>query len=339
MKKFIKIFLVLLLTVIIILLYYCLFIYHVPKNSIPIVDNPINKENAENVTQDTNPYVIDEDVDFEIIPIYKEEKKSNEIVNILLAGMDARNYNEKSRSDSIILVSYNKSKKTIKLVSFMRDSYVNIPGKHWAKINAATAYGGVGLLINTINETFDLDIQNYIEVKFDDFKEIIDALGGIDINLSKNEVQYINNKQHIEDKNYKDDLEYSEDKIHLNGTQTLWHCRNRSIGNSDFERTERQREVLTAIIEKALKMDLPTAVTTITTLIDHTETNLPINLMIDIAKNALIDKNLTIETSRIPYEGMYREARINGASVLKIDIEKNTKKLHEFLGYEPSEVN
>lgn len=333
MKKFYIILEAIALIIFIAVFSFHYFISPMYEDTVPIESKPVEILSPLTPPPENTSPIPTEDIDFEIIPIYREEQKSDEIINIVLIGMDARNYKESSRSDTIILASYNKTKKTVKLLSLMRDSYVYIPDKYWGKINSATAIGGVGLLINTINQNFDLDVQNYIEVKFDDFKEIINLLGGIDMKLSKKEVEYINNKLHTEDKDWNNDLEYNENGVHLNGTQTLWHCRNRSIGNSDFERTQRQRDVLSVIIQKALKMDLQTAMNVINSVVNHVKTNVPIDTIVDIVKNVLIDKELDIETSRVPFETTYNGTIINGASVLEIDIEENKKMIHEFLGY------
>lgn len=276
---------------------------------------------------------VDENTSYVSDNIYKEEQKEDEIINILLCGMDARNYETKSRSDTIILASYNKTQHTVKLVSFMRDSWVYLPERGWSRINAATAYGGTGLLINTINHNFDLDIQNYVQIKFDDFRKVIDILGGIDVELTKQEIRYINNKLHVEDKDWNNDIKAEPGIITLNGAQALWHCRNRSIGNSDFSRTDRQREVLEVIINKALKMNIPQAIKMVYEMSNYINTNIPITTIIDLGTDAIINKTLEVESTRIPFDGEYVFANKNGASVLEINIDENTNKLHEFIGY------
>lgn len=263
--------------------------------------------------------------------IYKEEKKNEEIVNILLTGMDARSYDTRSRSDAIILLSYNKTTKNIKMVSFMRDSWVYLVDKGWSRINAATAYGGTGLLINSINYNFDLDIQNYVEIKFNDFKKVIDIIDGIDVQLSQAEIDYINNKLHVEDNDFNNDITQSPGIVHLNGAQALWHCRNRTIGNSDFTRTERQREVLEIIINKALRQDLNVVINLLYEMQNYVNTNIPISTIIDMATSLLTNGNIKIETTRIPFDGMYQYANKNGASVLELDMDKNKEALWNFL--------
>lgn len=282
--------------------------------------------NIDNITVDTDDNTTDD--------IYKEDKKHEDIVNILLCGMDARNYETKSRSDTMILASYNTKEHTVKLLSFMRDSWVYLPERGWSRINAATAYGGTGLLINTINYNFDLDIQNYIQVKFSDFRIIIDTLGGIDVELTQKEINYINNKLHTDDCDYNNDIKSKPGVVHLNGAQALWHCRNRTIGNSDFERTERQREVLSIIINKLMGMSVSQATQLAMNLREHVNTNLDIDTIISLGTDALISRNITIESERVPFDGSYSFANKNGASVLEIDIKKNTRLIHEYLGYE-----
>lgn len=265
--------------------------------------------------------------------IVLEEQKHDDIYNIVLSGVDTRSYNLNSRSDTIILASYNRTKRTIKLVSFMRDSWVHLPDRGWSRINTATVYGGTGLLINTLNENFDLDVQGYIQVKFDDFRDIIDALGGIDVELTQQEINYINRKLHSDDRDWSNDITAGPGLVHLNGAQALWHCRNRSIGNSDFERTERQREVLSIIIDKAMSMDLSQAIQLIFEMRDSVNTNIPITTLAEMAFDAIVVGEMTVETTRIPFDGTFASANKNGASVLEIDIEENTRLLHEFLGY------
>ena len=249
----------------------------------------------------------------------------------MLVGVDARGYEENSRSDTIILASYNKTKHTVKLVSILRDCYVNIPTKGWDKINAATSYGGVGMLVNTLNENFNLDIQHYVQIKFDDFKTVIDLMGGLDVELTKAEINYINNKLHVEDKDYKNDITAEPGVVHLNGTQTLWHCRNRSIGNSDFTRTDRQREVLSLIIDKAMNLSVPEMSIFVYSMKDYVDMNVPLSLILSLGKDALVTNEMTIESYRIPFDNEFTFANKRGASVISLDMKDTVIKLFEIL--------
>lgn len=203
--------------------------------------------------------------------IYKVNQKDPDIINILLVGMDARSYETVSRSDCMIIASYNKKTHSVKLTSILRDTWAHLPEYGWSRINTATAYGGVGLLVNTVNELLDLDIQHYVQIRFEEFSTVIDILDGIDVELSQSEINYINRKLHNEDRDWKNDITASPGIVHLNGKQALWHCRNRSIGNSDFARTERQRDVLEIILNKDLNMDISQITKLVYEMKDHVD--------------------------------------------------------------------
>ena len=319
-------------------LLYCIVIMPYYSDRIDIVSKP--QEDIESTVNDTidielpdNPDEIPaEDQTKDVI--YEEEQKEDEIINILLSGVDTRSYDLNSRSDTIILASYNKTQHTVKLVSFMRDSWVYLPERGWSRINAATVYGGTGLLINTINYNFDLDIQNYVQVKFDDFRKIIDIIGGIDVELTQQEINYINRKLHSDDRDWSNDITAEPGLVHLNGAQALWHCRNRSIGNSDYTRTERQREVIGIIIDKILSMSLGEVSSIVFELRNYVNTNIPMQTILELGYDAMIAGNIEVESSRVPFDGEFWSANKNGASVLELDIDANTALLHEFLGYE-----
>ncbi len=311
------------------------------KDKIDIVEKNEEVINViENTKIETN-ILPDEEIDETLVKedvIYKEEQKKEEVYNIVLVGMDARAYETKSRSDSIILMSYNNMSHTVKMVSFLRDTWVYLPERGYGRINSATAYGGTGLLINTLNENFDLDIQNYVQIKFDDFKKVIDILGGVDVELTRSEINYINNKLHTDDNDWKNDIKAEPGVVHLNGTQTLWHCRNRSIGDGDFSRSDRQREVLTLIMNKALTMT-PTQLTTlIYEMKDYVNMNVPLATLLEIAEDAVISKDLIIESYHIPFDGMFNYANKNGASVIDIDMYDSAVKLHEILGLDTENI-
>ena len=161
-------------------------------------------------------------------PIYRQVPISESTINILLLGSDTRPNDNIGRSDTMMLLSYNRGKNKVSLVSFMRDSWVQIEGHGWNRINAAYAFGGVGLSINAVNENFNLDIQNYVTIGFEDFIQSVDEIGGIELRLSQEEANYINGLD-------------APPALHegvntLNGAQTLIHARNRHIGNGDFDR-------------------------------------------------------------------------------------------------------
>ena len=256
----------------------------------------------------------------------------DEVMNFLLLGMDARDYDTASRSDTMVLVSYNKTKHEVKMTSFMRDSYVEIPGYGWNRINAATVYGGPSLAIDTVAENFNIECGNYVQVKFDDFKEIIDIIGGVDIELSYAEIDYINGKLISEDGDWENQISSSEGVVHLNGAQALWHCRNRSVGSSDYERTERQREVLEATMNQIFdNFDLGMAIKLVPTLFACVDTDISIIDLTSMAMEFFGKGMPEIETMRVPIDGLCWSANVNGASVIQLDMEETAEALNKFI--------
>ncbi|MBP3380902.1 MAG: LCP family protein [Ruminococcus sp.] len=178
------------------------------------------------------------------------------VTNVLLIGSDSRG-GERGRSDTMMLVSINKRTDEITLTSFMRDCYVDIPEYGWDKLNASYSYGGADLVMDTIEANFGIKIDNYAAVDFVSFANIVDAVGGIEIDVSEAEIREINTILQAEvnglmgDDALDDLLDVDDDgKIKLNGKQALSYARIRYVGNADFERTERQRKVIEMIFNK-----------------------------------------------------------------------------------------
>ncbi len=178
------------------------------------------------------------------------------VTNVLLIGSDSRG-GESGRSDTMMLVSINKRTNEITLTSFMRDCYVEIPEYGWDKLNASYSYGGADLVMDTIEANFGIKIDNYAAVDFVSFANIVDAVGGIEIDVSQAEIREINTILQAEvnelmgDDAMDDLLDVEDDgKIKLNGKQALSYARIRYVGNADFERTERQRKVIELIFNK-----------------------------------------------------------------------------------------
>lgn len=266
-----------------------------------------------------------EDVDpkAEKVAIAKEEQKVENVVNILLVGTDTRDPNaELGRSDSMLLVSYNKSDNKATVASFLRDSLVEIDGYGKSKLGHTFAYGGVGLTINTINKVYDLDIQNYITVNFDNLVGIIDQLGGIEVTLTAEEVAYYqqNGMPNV-----------MEGVNLLTGSQALAHARNRSLDN-DFGRTRRQRDVMYGIYRKVVeKKDPATLLPLINYCMTQVSTNMSINEITSLATDVLASDNLQTQQCSIPTEGSYQFGTYEDMSVLEVDIEKNKMLLKDLL--------
>ena len=250
------------------------------------------------------------------------------VVNILLIGNDSRSNGEDGRSDAMILLSVSKKTEKIYMTSLLRDMYVEIPGYKGNRLNAAYAYGGAELLMDTIEHNFDITVNRYVLVNFEAFANVVDAVGGIELELSSQEVEYVNAYlwEYNVLTNRPEGTDYMDTSVsglvHLNGAQALSYTRNRYLG-TDFGRTERQRKVLAQIIQK-----LPKAmVTNPKELINGLTTNLTTNLTqqecVQLCFWAAGALSYDMEQNSIPLEGTYTNATIRDMSVLEVDFETN----------------
>ena len=175
-----------------------------------------------------------------------QKMTSKNVVNVLLIGADSRKGINTGNTDTMLLVSLNKKTKQIKLVSFMRDSYLYIEGKNnstCSKLNAAFSMGGPETLMATIENNFKIEIDNFVMVNFESFKAIIEAMDGITVDVKKYEANYANNR-------YKLSMPYGDD-VTLNGEEALAFCRIRGCdADGDISRTRRERSVINAIINR-----------------------------------------------------------------------------------------
>lgn len=257
-----------------------------------------------------------------------EPFKADGVKNILLIGNDSRTEDESGRSDAMILISISDRTNSIHMTSLLRDMYVDIPGHDGNRLNAAYAYGGPELLMETLKENFDIEVNRYMLVNFQAFANLVDAVGGVDLEVTNEEVQYINGylveynqlEGRPEGTDYLDTSLSGE--IHLNGPQALAYCRNRYIG-TDFARTERQRKVLSAAMKSA-----PLALATNgSELIDGVLSNITTNLTQSELNGLILQapSMLTYEMVQgsIPLEGTYTDANIRGMAVLEVDFEAN----------------
>ena len=259
-----------------------------------------------------------------------EPLKQEGVTNVLLIGNDSREAGADGRSDAMILLSISNETKTIHLTSLLRDMYVDIPGYDGNRLNAAYAYGGPKLLMETIEENFDIEVNRYILVNFQAFAKLIDAVGGVELDVTNEEVQYINAylveynilEGNEAGTNYLD--ESLSGTVHLNGPQALAYCRNRYLG-TDFGRTERQRKVLSAAIRNAPKALLKDPLEMMNDILPMLTTNLT---QAEIGKLFLQAPNFLvydIVQGSLPIEGSYSNASIRGMAVLEVDFEQNNE--------------
>ena len=257
------------------------------------------------------------------VKIAQEDPKDEDVFNVLLVGTDSRDPNsDMGRSDSMMLVSFNKSKNKSTVVSFLRDSLVDIDGYGKSRLGHTYAYGGIGLTINTINKTYDLDIQNYIPIDFENLVSIIDEIGGVKVFITEEEAEYYR-------QNGMPDIQSGD--MTLTGSQALAHARNRTLG-SDFERTRRQRSVMYGIYRQIMaEKDASAILPLINYCMNHVKTNMSVTEIYDLAKQVLAIDNLRMQQASMPTEGAYQPVTYEGMDVLEIDIEANKKYLNELL--------
>lgn len=191
---------------------------------------------------------------------------SDNVLNILLFGQDTPGSElDHGRSDTTILLSIDNVHKKLKLTSFQRDTYVNIPGYGDNKINSAFTFGGERLSIDTIESNFGIKVDKYATVDFSSFRQVIEALGGVDIELNLEEIQYINAQIDVNGQtdrtSFLDYDPYKETQMmHLDGYQALWYARDRgeenlggnpeySFSGDDWDRTSRQRNLIQTIVK------------------------------------------------------------------------------------------
>ncbi len=254
--------------------------------------------------------------------------------NILLIGVDSRGSNFSGRSDSMILVSINKETKKIVMTSFLRDIYVSIPGHGSNRLNAAYAYGGTSLLAKTIKSNFGISVDRCVVVNFYLVMDFVDALGGLDINISSDEIRVMNDyvKGHnilLGKKEGSDIISQSDaGMVHLNGSQTLAYSRVRYVG-TDFARTERQRNVLSLCQAKAMKMNLTEMNSLLEEFLPRVRTDLTASDCASLLLLALSMSDYEVSNMTIPQDGTWSNARINGMAVLNVDFAANAKAWYE----------
>ncbi len=259
----------------------------------------------------------------------EEYENQKDIFNILLIGVDSRKNNFSGRSDVMMLFSINKTEKKVVMTSFLRDMYVAIPGHSNNRLNAAYAFGGSELLCETIQANFGIEVDRCVAVNFMIVMDMVDAVGGIDLDVTKAEIKVMNgyiaelNTLRGEDRDT--DKLTEEGYLHLNGKQAVAYSRNRYVGQGDFSRTERQRKVLMCLYEKVKEMSLLEMNGLLETFLSQIATDLSQEDCLSLLWTALDMKNYTIESLSLPIEGTWSNKSIKGMSVLTVDFQENAE--------------
>ena len=267
-------------------------------------------------------------------------KKVNGVKNILLIGTDARSSEEDGRSDSMIIVSINNKKNKIVMTSVLRDSYVEIPGHGHNRINAAYSYGQEELLIQTIEHNYKIPIDAYAKVDFFSFIDIVDSVGGVEIEITPEEMQwinaYLNETNELLGKEFGDGYLNQSGVVNLTGKQALSYARIRYIG-TDFGRTERQRKILTAVVDKVKKN--PSSVSTLmNSVLPNVTTDMKASELTVMTMQSVMYLGYDMEQFTLPADNTWKNASIKGMSVLEVDFEANIQAFKEVV-YGERETN
>ncbi len=240
--------------------------------------------------------------------------------NVLLIGCD-KSDGTSQRSDSMILVTIDREHQKIKMTSFMRDLWVSIPDYGDARLNAAYSYGGAELLLQTIYENFGIPINDYVMVDFEMFKKLIDCLGGVSVEITEDEADFINETSHAK--------VHSGENI-LDGDYALIYCRIRYL-DTDFNRTQRQRKVMNSIFKKIVSQNPVKTLSVMSDILPLITTDIsPVKMTLK-AFGALGLLKYGNDQFRIPTDDGYSNEMIEGQDVLVPDLEENRTALHQFI--------
>ena len=252
---------------------------------------------------------------------------SSSVTNILLLGVDARNPKDDtaSRSDSMMLISIDRAHNCVKMVSFLRDTWVYIPCiDKKQRLNAACQYDGYNGVVDTIEYNFVIDIDGYVVADFEMFKVLVDSIGGVEVEVSEKEAKEVTSH-----KGRYGNVKLDAGKYKLTGEQALAYCRIRKI-DTDFMRAYRQRTVMQAILKSVKSANPIKLVSMASKAAPYIETNLSKTKIISSGLKALPCIGDMAEV-RVPFDGTWQYATIGGASVITIDVDKNKEQLKDLI--------
>ena len=236
--------------------------------------------------------------------------------NILLLGGDSRGNSGYDRSDSMIIISINRDEARVKMTSILRDTWVNFPGySNPGKINAATVYGGPKLAVATVNDVFDMDIEDYVIINMNQLTKIVDLLGGVEVEITSAEAVKLGLPAGV---------------VHMDGEVALAYCRIRSI-DSDADRVLRQQNMLIAMADKAQNMEVQELSALVNDIADIVKTSLDDQEMEDLAMAFMVMEPDEVEQFRIPADGTFRSGLYDGVWMITPNFELNIELLHEFI--------
>ena len=253
------------------------------------------------------------------------------ITNVLLIGVDARDLDEPCRSDSMIIATIDNNNKKVKLTSLFRDTLVDIPGHGEAKLNSAYMLGGPELLLETVKETYNVSIDKYIIINFWGFETIVDYIGGIEVDVKDYQLEELN--KYIGESTGGNDCPVEKAGIQtLNGKQALSYARIRYNVGDEYERTDRQREVIFKVIEKLQNTKPSKYLGIMNTMLEYIKTNIDPLEALNMAYTIYKFPSLDVEQLQIPLVALsetrnYKEL----GSVFLMDRLQNASVLYNFI--------
>lgn len=256
------------------------------------------------------------------LPAMAEDTKDEAVFDLLLIGTDATTEEETGRSDAMVLLRLDAEAGEIRLISFLRDLYVRIPGHGRNRLNAAYVFGGAELLMDTLEENFGVRADAWAEVDFSRLVKVIDRIGGVEAEVSEAERRQLNGilahyNRDVGDRD-KDGLLKQTGLVTLTGKQALCYSRIRKI-DGDFQRTSRQREVIEAAFRKVTALDAWSLMVLAIENLDAVKTNLSAWEIIRLIPLALRARNASFASMTVPMEGAWQDKKVNGMQVLVVD--------------------
>lgn len=258
----------------------------------------------------------------------------SDVYNVLICGVDRRDKSWNGNSDSMMLVSINNKKKRVSVISLMRDTYVAIPGHDYNKLNSAYAYGGGPLLLETVRDNYKIDVNRYAAVDFMDMVDVIDDMGGVELTWTDQEVEVANGYmidmcKNVLDIPYEDHLLEGAGTYLSDGVQAVAYSRNRFVGNSDYTRTQRQRYVISQMVERLKSMSATELVSFVTKALPLVTHNVPETEIWDLVSDAGQLLKYDYVQDRTPYDHLYETIDVDGQGMLVPDWDDTIGQMQE----------
>ena len=276
------------------------------------------------------------DADYMVLPEDYEPPAAGKtgVYHLLLLGIDDPGDSLKGRSDTMLLASLNARTGELRLISFMRDTYVAIPRHGHNKLNAAYAYGGAELLMETLERSFGVHVDGYVAVNYALMSELVDAIGGVELDVSEGELKKLNGI--LEYYNYQRGLPAKEGRLEaagrqrLTGLQAMSYARIRKL-DSDFRRVQRQQQVVLAIYQQLRTLSLLELTQVITAYIGSVGTNVTLAQAASLVGGVLAFDDIAVTTLRVPADGAYSSRMMNDTYYIVPRLERCRQDIQEFL--------